>query len=203
MTGSRVRQPTNAEIAAWWKWAAAFSDVNSPFQIGIGNEFDRVPQPNFASVICLTCTAGHGGRDTTKRSLNAAIQSGFPILVPVLISCDYSLVGSHKDSSSLLNGALKSLGTIDSSGNSTEPEVIFMVDDQPETPFFIQQEIDGITFAPNNLFEVPAGNYDLVTAGNWGMISPPVKKIEFGGKGGVISKADSNPFETYVIYEAS
>jgi len=199
---SRVRQPSSAEIEAWWEWATAFSDTNSPFKIGIGSQFDQVPQPRFASVFCLTCTAGHGGRDTTKRSLNAAIQSGLPILVPVLISCDYNLVGSQKDNSALLNGALKSLGTLDSNGKSTEPEVFFMVDNTPETPFYVQQEINGITFAPNNLFEVPPGTYDLVSAGYWGMISPPVKKIEFGGKGGIINKTDSNPFETYVIYEA-
>ena len=33
------------------------------------------------------------------------------------------------------------------------------------------------------------------------MISPPFKKIEFGGRGGQISEADKSVFETFVTYE--
>lgn len=194
-----ISQPSARDIETWWKWAASFSDANGPFRIQIGKDFDQVPQPQPLLVFCLSCTAGNGGVDPVPRPLGAALRSGVPVLVPAFVGCNDL---DSKSSASLIDQARIAVGTIDSDGKQSAPEVFFKVDGTPLTPFYVEQNVNSVTFVPGNSFHMPPGTHDVGTAGYWALITPPpaFKNIEFGGRGGHISEEDTKSFETGVTF---
>jgi hypothetical protein len=199
----RITAPTSEQIATWWRWGAGLSDEDGPFRKDLGDKFDSIPQPQPDRFICLSCTAGNGGVDTTKRPLRGAMLKGVPVLVPVFIGCGYVKISEQTTdgSAGLTNEARREVGTIDFNGNPSAPVVVLNIDDDPYSAFYVEQDLDSVTFVRGNSFGLPEGKYYLATAGYWAVISPPFRKIIFGGKGGRISPTNSMAFETQVTFE--
>lgn len=203
MTSTLVlTKPSSEQIKEWWRWAASFADSNSPFRSGIGRDFDNVRQPRY-DFFCLACTAGNGGRDRTQRSLRGAMQKGVPVLVPVFVGTSHQRVstGASVAPAGLIDEARKEVGTLDSDGNPSGPAVVLNIDGVPYSAFYVEQDINDVVFVRDNSFGLSEGRYYLATAGYWILITPPFRKIIFGGRGGRISNSNSDAFETEVTYD--
>lgn len=177
-----VTQPNDDEVIAWWKWAAQFPKNTSPFELGWGNQIDRNAQNQPSFVFCVSCTAGNLGTDNEIRPLDAARASGNDILVPVNVAFADNL-----------NDAKTILGN---------PQLHFLVNGNPQDPFYKETFVDSVNFVFDNSFDETPGTKAIYSAGFWAKVSPGgLLTIEFGGTGGQVNLIDTNTFQTLVTYE--
>ena len=149
MSNTSIRQPSSKEIEEWWRWAASFADANGPFQTGIGSKFDLVPQPSFVNFFCLTCTLDMVVVILINVLYAKHCVEGFQSCT-VFYRLQQVKVGSAKDSHVFANAPRRDIGKLDSNDKPSEPEVNFTVDGKPETPFYVEQEINAVVFAQDN-----------------------------------------------------
>lgn len=183
-----ITEPSAREIKAWWDWASKFTNTNSPFERGWGQEKEdrnHNGQPANIGIYCVSCTAGYGGTDTVKRPLKNARDSGKDLLVPVFIAGSdnrseaYQLLGQNPRIKLLIN-------------NSPRHNSLKLM----ETP------VGPVNFHSNNSFGENPGNYrDYYSVGYWAKISlNGVQTLEFGGEGGQKTSTQTDEFSTNVTY---
>jgi hypothetical protein len=193
---NNVRQPTDAEVEAWWNFALKFQKgPNSAFKIGIGSDFPEITdsyQPQ--NLYCLTCTAGNGGKDPQRRTLDKSTAANRDIFVPVFVS-----IGENE------NIADACLGN---------PEIIFEIEensgqvDRPTAFRFDKPDIT-VSVPQNNEFDIPQeGKTQQVVTRNYCAVIPNdkianIKSITFGGSGGRTSAQNQANFVTEVTYEVT
>lgn len=174
-----ITEPTDPQIIAWWKWAISFSKGVSPFEIGWANESDRNDKSQTQGVFYISGTAGQ--EDNVTRSLDAAIESGKSILVPVIVA--------YGESES---EAKKLLG---------EPKVQFLVNGVSQKAFYKETNVGSVNFVDNNSFDESPGGKTIYSAGYWANVSPTnLEEIQFGGVGGQINSNNQSEFQTFVTY---